>query len=141
MITLGSHQFWSDLRAVLMSEELRQEIFALVSQEEEQWIRTDILLIRDHLGYHIAPHPDTHLKSVTAQIYLPKTRLRPHLGTCLYDIQVCLRIIVLAIAMLLFLFWFFYFSSSFYFFKLRPHHSTCLCDMQVTCRICYQDQA
>ena len=71
-----------------MSEELRQEVFGLVAQDEEQWVRTDALLIRDHVGYRIMPHPDTHLKSVTAQIYLPKTRLRPHLGTSLHDIQV-----------------------------------------------------
>ena len=39
-------------------------------------------------GFRIDPHPDIHLKSVTAQIYLPTDNSRPHLGTTLYDVQV-----------------------------------------------------
>jgi hypothetical protein len=43
------------------------------------------ILARDIPGYRIAPHPDTHWKAITAQLYLPSDASTPHIGTIFHD--------------------------------------------------------
>jgi hypothetical protein len=43
------------------------------------------ILARDIPGYRIAPHPDTHWKAITAQLYLPRDASTPHIGTIFHD--------------------------------------------------------
>jgi len=44
-------------------------------------------LTRDIPGYHIAPHPDTHWKGITVQLYLPRDATTPHIGTIFHERQ------------------------------------------------------
>jgi hypothetical protein len=39
------------------------------------------ILTRDIPGYRIPPHPDTHWKGITAQLYLPRDSSAMHVGT------------------------------------------------------------
>ena len=39
------------------------------------------ILTRDIPGYSIAPHPDTHWKGITVQLYLPRDESITHIGT------------------------------------------------------------
>lgn len=39
------------------------------------------ILTRDIPGYRIAPHPDTHWKGITVQLYLPRDASATHVGT------------------------------------------------------------
>jgi len=39
------------------------------------------ILTRDIPGYTIPPHPDTHWKGITVQLYLPRDASTPHIGT------------------------------------------------------------
>jgi hypothetical protein len=45
------------------------------------------ILTRDIPGYRIYPHPDTHWKSITVQLYLPRDDSTAHIGTIFHDRQ------------------------------------------------------
>src|SRR3954466_13510314 len=45
------------------------------------------ILTRDIPGYRIYPHPDTHWKSITVQLYLPRDDSTAHVGTIFHDRQ------------------------------------------------------
>ena len=98
-------KIWSSLRDILYLPELqdlifekfRPEIDARVSAAESkhQKLHRDDSnrliayprpgLYRDTAGYRITPHPDTPLKIVTMQFYLPRDDSQNSLGTSLYQ--------------------------------------------------------
>jgi hypothetical protein len=43
------------------------------------------ILTRDIAGYHIPPHPDTHWKGITVQLYLPRDLSIAHVGTIFHE--------------------------------------------------------
>ena len=43
------------------------------------------VLTRDVPGYLITPHPDTHWKGITVQLYLPRDRSATHVGTIFHE--------------------------------------------------------
>ena len=43
------------------------------------------ILTRDIAGYHIPPHPDTHWKGITVQLYLPRDDTTTHIGTIFHE--------------------------------------------------------
>jgi hypothetical protein len=43
------------------------------------------ILTRDVAGYRIAPHPDTHWKVITVQLYLPRDNSISHVGTVFHE--------------------------------------------------------
>lgn len=43
------------------------------------------ILTRDIPGYRIPPHPDTHWKGITAQLYLPRDASTTHIGTIFHE--------------------------------------------------------
>lgn len=43
------------------------------------------ILTRDIPGYRITPHPDTHWKGITAQLYLPRDASTTHIGTIFHE--------------------------------------------------------
>jgi hypothetical protein len=43
------------------------------------------ILTRDVPGYRITPHPDTHWKGITVQLYLPRDASATHIGTIFHD--------------------------------------------------------
>jgi hypothetical protein len=43
------------------------------------------ILTRDIPGYRITPHPDTHWKGITVQLYLPRDDSTTHIGTIFHD--------------------------------------------------------
>jgi hypothetical protein len=43
------------------------------------------ILTRDIPGYRIYPHPDTHWKSITVQLYLPRDDATSHVGTIFHS--------------------------------------------------------
>jgi hypothetical protein len=43
------------------------------------------ILTRDVAGYHIPPHPDTHWKTITVQLYLPRDDAISHVGTVFHE--------------------------------------------------------
>ena len=94
---------WSTIRDVLYSAELQDLIFEKFAPEINSRIESDndhlklhrdgnnrVIgfprpgLYRDEAGYQITPHPDTPLKIVTMQFYLPRDASQESLGTSLY---------------------------------------------------------
>ena len=45
------------------------------------------VLTRDIPGYRIYPHPDTHWKGITVQLYLPRDDSTAHVGTIFHARQ------------------------------------------------------
>jgi len=43
------------------------------------------ILTRDIAGYRIPPHPDTHWKAITVQLYLPRDNSISHVGTVFHE--------------------------------------------------------
>lgn len=43
------------------------------------------ILTRDTPGYRISPHPDTHWKGMTIQLYLPRDHSATHVGTIFHE--------------------------------------------------------
>jgi hypothetical protein len=43
------------------------------------------ILTRDIPGYRITPHPDTHWKGITVQLYLPRDASMTHIGTIFHE--------------------------------------------------------
>jgi hypothetical protein len=43
------------------------------------------ILTRDIPGYRITPHPDTHWKGITVQLYLPRDDSATHIGTIFHE--------------------------------------------------------
>jgi hypothetical protein len=43
------------------------------------------ILTRDIPGYRILPHPDTHWKGITVQLYLPRDASTAHIGTIFHE--------------------------------------------------------
>lgn len=43
------------------------------------------ILTRDIPGYRIPPHPDTHWKGITVQLYLPRDASTAHIGTIFHE--------------------------------------------------------
>jgi hypothetical protein len=43
------------------------------------------VLTRDIPGYRISPHPDTHWKGITVQLYLPRDAATSHVGTIFHE--------------------------------------------------------
>jgi hypothetical protein len=43
------------------------------------------ILTRDIPGYRITPHPDTHWKGITVQLYLPRDASTTHIGTIFHE--------------------------------------------------------
>src|SRR5262249_18609429 len=43
------------------------------------------ILTRDIPGYRIYPHPDTHWKGITVQLYLPRDHSATHVGTIFHE--------------------------------------------------------
>jgi hypothetical protein len=43
------------------------------------------ILTRDIPGYRIYPHPDTHWKGITVQLYLPRDHAATHVGTIFHE--------------------------------------------------------
>jgi hypothetical protein len=43
------------------------------------------ILTRDIPGYRITPHPDTHWKGITVQLYLPRDDKATHIGTIFHE--------------------------------------------------------
>jgi hypothetical protein len=43
------------------------------------------ILTRDVPGYYIPPHPDTHWKGITVQLYLPRDDSTSHIGTIFHE--------------------------------------------------------
>lgn len=43
------------------------------------------ILTRDFPGYEIGPHPDTHWKGITVQLYLPRDASNAHVGTAFHE--------------------------------------------------------
>jgi hypothetical protein len=43
------------------------------------------ILTRDIPGYRITPHPDTHWKGITVQLYLPRDDSATHVGTIFHE--------------------------------------------------------
>lgn len=96
-------EIWSGIRDVLYSGELQDLIFEkfepeiaarVASTNEHDKLHRDDSgrligyprpgLFRDTAGYRITPHPDTPLKIVTMQFYLPRDDSQRTLGTTLY---------------------------------------------------------
>jgi hypothetical protein len=96
-------KLWSSIRDALYSPEVKEAIFSHFREEiqariehEKQPLRLekgdDFFveayprpgLYRDAAGYKITPHPDTPLKVVTVQFYLPRDDRQSLLGTSLY---------------------------------------------------------
>ena len=45
------------------------------------------ILTRDTPGYKITPHPDTHWKGITVQLYLPRDTSTTHIGTIFHEVR------------------------------------------------------
>ena len=45
------------------------------------------ILTRDIPGYKITPHPDTHWKGMTIQLYLPRDASTTHIGTIFHEVS------------------------------------------------------
>ena len=45
------------------------------------------ILTRDTPGYKITPHPDTHWKGMTIQLYLPRDSSTTHVGTIFHEMR------------------------------------------------------
>jgi hypothetical protein len=45
------------------------------------------ILTRDTPGYQISPHPDTHWKGMTIQLYLPRDSSMTHIGTIFHAVR------------------------------------------------------
>jgi len=45
------------------------------------------VLTRDIAGYAIGPHPDTHWKAITVQLYLPRDASVAHVGTVFHELS------------------------------------------------------
>ena len=45
------------------------------------------ILTRDTPGYKISPHPDTHWKGMTVQLYLPRDSSTTHIGTIFHEVR------------------------------------------------------
>ena len=97
-------KLWSGIRDILCSPDLQDLIFEKFEPEisarvaatsEHQKLHRDdsgrIIayprpgLYRDTAGYRITPHPDSPLKIVTMQFYLPRDSSQKSLGTSLYQ--------------------------------------------------------
>jgi hypothetical protein len=102
-LTNQQRLIWSAIRDVLYHDRVRQAIFLHFADEINSRIatnQTDLKLdgaswrdveayprpglYRDEAGYQITPHPDTPLKIVTVQFYLPRDSSQLRLGTSLY---------------------------------------------------------
>lgn len=98
-----SSRIWSAVRDVLCAPELQELIFEKFALEINERVDSTIeqmkltrneagrivayprpALYRDAAGYRITPHPDTPLKIVTMQFYLPENDSQSSLGTSLY---------------------------------------------------------
>jgi tetratricopeptide (TPR) repeat protein len=92
---MPEHQrkFWSDLNTILRSDELREVIKKWHAPALMKRFKTPLseiaavplpLLIRDLHFYRIGIHPDTPMKTITVQFYLPRDESLRHLGTEIY---------------------------------------------------------
>ena len=43
------------------------------------------ILTRDIPGYKLYPHPDTHWKGITVQLYIPRSNAHTHVGTVFHQ--------------------------------------------------------
>ena len=96
-------EFWAGIRDVLYDGRVRRAIFSKLRVPIESRIgceNGDLVLrgtswedveayprpalYRDEAGYKITPHPDSPLKIVTVQFYLPTDNSQRNLGTSLY---------------------------------------------------------
>jgi len=86
-------RFWRHISSILYADTLQQAFkqkfrTALESRFGRGIDRMHFLpramLLRDLVGYSIAPHPDTHEKAITTQFYLPKDDTQQGLGTHLH---------------------------------------------------------
>ena len=88
--------FWTEIADALTAPQLRQVVFARLSQDLRRRFRVSAeqldsipaypkpALIKDLGGYEIAPHRDTRSKIVTMQFYLPEDMSKANLGTTVY---------------------------------------------------------
>ena len=88
--------FWNEIGKALTAPELKQAVFAKLSQDLSRRFRIPAeqldsipaypkpALVKDLGGYEIAPHKDTRSKIVTMQFYLPGDMSKSHLGTAVY---------------------------------------------------------
>ncbi len=100
----ATSEIWAGVRDILCSRELQDLIFEkfepeisarVSSDSKHQKLETDESgrviafprpgLYRDTSGYRITPHPDSPLKIVTMQFYLPIDDSQSELGTSLYQ--------------------------------------------------------
>lgn len=89
-------QFWWDIAIALQSERVKAAVFRKLATDLSirfKFERHDVAsirsyphisLLRDALGYKISIHPDTRLKIVTFQAYLPFDTTQQALGTSIY---------------------------------------------------------
>ena len=89
-------QFWSGVRSVLASNEVKETLFGLLWPDLSKRFGVDrkavcsieaeatTVLVRDIEDYKLKPHPDGLPRIVTTQIYLPVDNTQEELGTSLY---------------------------------------------------------
>jgi hypothetical protein len=85
---------WDIVGRALCSETVKQSFIkrlapGLVKRFGEDFARIGMypvpVLTRDIPGYLIPPHPDTHWKGITAQLYLPKDDANTDIGTIFHE--------------------------------------------------------
>lgn len=84
----ADRDFWFDLHAVLVSNQLKETIIRVFSNSLTQRFGSEYpemvtvpMFFRDYPGYRINVHTDAPFKVVTLQFYLPKDETQLHLGT------------------------------------------------------------
>jgi hypothetical protein len=99
-------RLWSGVRDVLYAKELQELVFKKFAPEIDARVETEVqhqklqrdenrnvigfprpALYHDAAGYKITPHPDTPLKIVTMQFYLPANDSQQELGTSLFRMK------------------------------------------------------
>ena len=88
--------FWQDVTDALMTEELRQAVFAKMPKDialrlncRPDQIHTrpawpEVMLVRDYEEYRLKPHPDGYPRVVTMMFYLADKHSPQDLGTSVY---------------------------------------------------------
>jgi hypothetical protein len=85
---------WDVVGGALCSEELKAALVRRLAPGLGRRFGADFakvamypvpILTRDIPGYRIHPHPDTHWKGITVQLYLPRDNSATHIGTIFHE--------------------------------------------------------